>query len=337
MRVLYVGDLQAASTALHRMKGLEALGLTIIPFDTYRYQAAGSRIARSLRHRLSLGANVSGLNRDLLIRAAAEKQLDWVWIDKGVWVRGETLSSLTGSGPRLLHFAGDPMILFHRTRHFVESIPLYDLHITTKGYEVERYRALGAKQVKVLLHGYDADFYRPRKLRRDELARYASDIAFVGHYEQHYHHRIAAAAETGADVAVWGRWQRAALRHPQLRHLVRGSGVWGEDYVTVLNATKIGLGLLTRYAPDSSTTRSLEIPACGTFLLAERSEEHAELFKEGREAEFFAGDGEMREKIDWYLKHDADRERIAAAGRERCLRSGYSYLERMRSAVAMMK
>jgi spore maturation protein CgeB len=116
--------------------------------------------------------------------------------------------------------------------------------------------------------------------------------------------------------------------------LVRGPGVWDEDYVRALNGAKIGLGLLTRLAPDESTTRTLEIPACGTMLLAERSGEHQELFEEGREAEFFSTDEEMNEKILWYLSHDRQRDQIAAAGRERVVRSGYTHLERMRSVVA---
>jgi spore maturation protein CgeB len=110
--------------------------------------------------------------------------------------------------------------------------------------------------------------------------------------------------------------------------------VWDEDYVRVLNGAKIGLGLLTHLAPDESTTRTFEIPACGTMLLAERSREHSELFEEGKEAEFFTSDGEMQEKIRWYLSHERERNQIAAAGREKVVKSGCSYLERMRSAVA---
>jgi len=333
MRVLYVGDLQVGSTALHRMKALADLGLAVSPFDTYPYHVAGSRIARSLRHRLAIGANVSRLNRRLLT-AAAHRELDWVWIDKGVWVYPGTIRTLATRE----HFAGDSMILDNRSRHFIRSIPLYDLLITTKRSEQDLYRNLGGAHVEVMLHGYDANLFRPLEAWSGHLAPFRSDVCFVGRCEPHYRRRIAAAAETGASVAVWGDWKRGTVWTPSLRRLVRGPGVWEEDYVRALNSTKIGLGLLKKgKGPDSSTTRSFEIPACGTFLLAERSSEHLQLFEEGKEAEFFDSDGEMREKIDWYLDHEAEREQIAAAGRARCIRSGYSYLERMRSAVAMMR
>jgi len=41
----------------------------------------------------------------------------------------------------------------------------------------------------------------------------------------------------------------------------------------------------------------VEIPACGSLLLAERTPEHLELFEEGREAEFYGTEQEMLEKI----------------------------------------
>jgi spore maturation protein CgeB len=336
-RVLYVGQFDhPGSTALHRMLALEQLGLSVTSFDTNSYQSMSRfRIVRSGHHRLALGAPISGLNRDLGL-VAGSHEFDWVWIDKGVWVTPETLASLAASGSRLIHYAGDPMILFHRTRHFVASIPFYDVLITTKSYEMELYRSLGARRLVLQLHGYDAELFRPLDVPPRDLARFASDVCFVGHCEPDYRRRVSAAAETGADVAIWGKWQRAAMGRPQLRKLVRGSGVWGEDYVKALNATKIGLGLLTKYAPDGSTTRSFEIPACGTLFLAERSPEHLELFEEGKEAEFFDTDGEMKEKISWYLEHEEERRRIAAAGRAKSVQAGYSYLERMRSALDMI-
>jgi hypothetical protein len=334
-RVLYVGSLQSGSTALHRMVALQQLNLTVTPFDIYPYLIEGSKLARSMHHRFAWGLAISRLNQALQT-AAGDLDVDLVWIDKGTWVHRETLRILAGPERRLVHFAGDSMILLNRSRHFVASIPSYDILITTKSFEVDSYRSLGARQVVFLFHGYDASLYRPINVASDDLPRFASDVCFVGRCEPHYRQRISAVADTGADVAVWGDWHRATIGRPKLRRLVRGSGAWGEDYVKALNATKIGLGLLTKYVPEKSTTRSFEIPACGTFLLAERSTEHLKLFEEGREAEFFGTDGEMKEKLAWYLEHDDERQRIGAAGRAKCLRAGYSYLERMRSAIAMI-
>ena len=64
-------------------------------------------------------------------------------------------------------------------------------------------------------------------------------------------------------------------------------------------------------------------------MLGERTAEHMAHFKDGAEAVFFEGVDEMIAKVRYYLAHEEERHRIALAGRERCVRSGYSYDERM--------
>jgi len=331
MKMLYIGPLNEGGTCLDRMRALQDLGVEIVPFDILRFDSP-LRIVNSLAHRLGAGPPVWGLNRSLAERAAAlDAGLDVAYVDKGVWIGSETLRAIRrATGAVLVHFTPDPALLFHSTRHFLRSLPLYDLCVTTKPWEVELYRRHGARRVYLTHQAFERARFAPGPA--DPLL--ASDVLFVGHYEPAYAAPVRVAVETGARVKVWGRgWPRYARLHRWAGRAVQGDGIWRDDYARAIRSAAIGLGLLSKCVPETSTTRSFEIPACGTFLLGERTDEHSGFFSEGSEAEFFGSKDELRRKITYYLERPDERRRVAAAGRERALRSGYSNHDRMRDVV----
>lgn len=327
-RILYIGG--SETNGLEKRQALRDLGASLESFDLQPYMQEGSRLLLSLAHRANIGPAVDRLNRDLLLFAAGLRDIDHVWIDKGKWIRPETLESLRdGLDATLAHFANDAMILHNRSRHFLRSIPLYDAHFTTKSFEVDLYRSAGARHVQVVPNAVDGNRFQPAS--PEEASPFESDVVFIGRCEPHYARCLRAIAGTGVRLRIWGpRWPRYARLHPWARRHVEGNGVWGDDYPRALSAGKISIGLLSKRFPETVTTRSIEIPACGTFLLAERTREHAELFQEGKEAEFFGSKKELVEKIRYYLEHPAEREEIASAGRRRFVESGYSNRERFR-------
>ena len=74
----------------------------------------------------------------------------------------------------------------------------------------------------------------------------------------------------------------------------------------------------------------------GVFMLAERTDDHLSLFKEGLEAEFFGSDDELQDKIRYYLSHDKSREKIAAAGRKRALLGKYHSRDQLAKVLDRM-
>ncbi len=153
---------------------------------------------------------------------------------------------------------------------------------------------------------------------------------FIGTAEKERAHSVAFLAEKGIRVKVWGnewtRWQKK-LRG---KFAVAGPSQYGEQYTKIICSFDINLGFLRKINRDQQTSRSIEIPACGAFMLAERTKEHLELFEEGKEAEFFSSNEELLDKVRFYLVHPQQRKRIAAAGRQRCLESGYSNQDRLK-------
>jgi spore maturation protein CgeB len=174
-------------------------------------------------------------------------------------------------------------------------------------------------------------------LSEEERKKWGADVGFVGTFEEDRAEKMLFLAENGIKVRIWGNgWKRWIGKHPNL--LVEGRPVYGLDYIKVLNATKINLCFLRKANRDLQTDRTMEIPACGAFMLAERTEEHLRLFEEGKEAEFFDVDNpkELLEKVKYYLTHEEERKKIAKAGRERCLKSGYSHHDRLKYMMEVL-
>lgn len=76
----------------------------------------------------------------------------------------------------------------------------------------------------------------------------------------------------------------------------------------------------------------MDIPACGTLLLAEHNEGLAENFRIGVEAESFLDGEEMVDKISYYDKNWIKAARMARKGHERVLHLP-SYADRARVIV----
>src|SRR5207244_8608499 len=166
----------------------------------------------------------------------------------------------------------------------------------------------------------------------EEAQRLRGDLAFIGTFRPERADFLAeiVARLRDAAVNVWGGgWEktgRAVYWHRRrrwaaLRRRVRGGALWCENMGKAIQANKIALGLLYHVNRDRHTSRSFEIPACGGFMLAERTAEHQEYFEEDHEAVYFGSIEEIFDKIRYYMAHETERLGIAKAGYERCLRS----------------
>jgi hypothetical protein len=222
-----------------------------------------------------------------------------------------------------------------KSRHYTSSIPLYDIIFTPRDINIPEYLAQGANFVAKFWKGYDPDNLYPEQLSEAEKKFYGADAVFAGHWEPSRTEPFLALAKTIPRLKIWGQgWRRCSGIFPsgvlQYRKALK------EEYRKVLCGAKIGIQFLTRWARDTQTSRSFEIPACGTMLLAERSEDHLASFMEDKEAVFFTSTEELVEKARFYLKHDSLRKKIAQAGYERCQRSGYTNSSRIRYMIRQL-
>lgn len=102
----------------------------------------------------------------------------------------------------------------------------------------------------------------------------------------------------------------------------------------IYNQAKIGIDCsqieLKRYVSD----RPFHIMASGTFCLCKHYPDAEKDFIDGQHLRFFDTYEEMKTLIDYYLKHDAERNKIAAAGNLNVRdRFGFKNLERVINTI----
>jgi len=261
--------------------------------------------------------------------------LDGLWVDKGLTIFRRTLAAVKSQQPacRLVSYSPDDMLnLRNQSRYYIGGLPLYDLHVTTKSYNVAELKVLGAIDVFFVGNAYDPHTHRPLELTADEKTQWGSDVGFIGGFEWERYQMMLALAAAGIRVVIRGPgWESYSKANSNL--IIKPGYVYADDYARAICGSKINLCFLRKDNRDLQTQRSAEIPACGGFMLAERTNEHLGLFEEGKEAEFFSDMEELISKVRYYLDHEQERAQIAARGRERCLRSGYSNHDRLRAVL----
>jgi len=257
---------------------------------------------------------------------------DIVWVEKGLTIRPGTLLQIrrsTGSALMVSFSPDDMMNPNNQTRYWRACIPLYDVHVTTKTHNLAELKSAGARRVEFMPKAFDPHTHRPIQLTDADKLEYGAEVGFAGSFEHERADSIAFLGRNDVAVRVWGAfWDRHRRQLPR-NIRIEGRELFCDEYAKAICSTRINLGFLRKANRDKQTARSIEIPACAGFMLAERSDEHLGLFKENIEAEFFADDNELLAKIRYYLQHDDQRRRIADAGYRRCLESGYSNRNRL--------
>jgi hypothetical protein len=332
MRILFVAETVPGSRSLQRLDALRRLGHAVHLVATtpagHSCEQAPS-LAYRLSYRLRLPFDLAGINATL--REVDAASFDLALFDNAKTVRRGTLQSLKARNPALtlVWFSEDDMLNpRHRTRSLGAALPLFDLCVTTKSFNAapEELPRLGAKRVLFVDNAYDPLLHSPVEVDAETQARFGADIGFVGTFEAPRAASLLALARAGLRCRVWGNgWGGMVGAHPCL--VAENRPVYDMDYSRVLCSTKINLCFLRHFNRDRQTTRSIEIPACGAFMVHEQSEEMMALLRADAEAAYFADNEGLVGQCRRWLADDAGRAAAAAAGLRRVRDLGLSHGE----------
>lgn len=288
-----------------------------------------------IQNKLSFGPVITRINKGL-VREVLETNPDLVFVYRGTHVRPDTLSAVKKTGAIVFGYSNDdpfgknyPFYVWH---NFKRSIFGYDHIFVYREKNVADYRALGYENVSLLRSYYikERNFPIPNLVQN----AYTADSTFIGHYEDDGREEyVKAIIDAGIDFQLHGpEWGRSKY-YELFKKKFGAIESLRDDYNLALNSAKIALVFLSRLNSDTYTRRCFEIPAAGTFMLAEYSNDLANMFEENKEAAYFRSKEELVQKIKFYLEHEDLREKIAKAGLERLLKDGHEVVDRAREII----
>lgn len=315
------------------------MGLDFTVIDTAppgrTYEDRPSLAAR-IRYRLRRPADETGANKALL---AAAGSADVLWIENASTIKPSTLKAARNlpNRPRLIWYSEDDMMRPRNGSVWLDRAwPLFDLCVTTKSFNArpEELPAKGARHVLFVNNSYDPHIHKRVSVDAKTQSRLGADVSFVGTFEKPRADSLLYLARNGIDVRVWGNgWGRLSNIHPRLR--VEDRPVYDDEYAQVVSASGINLAFLRRANRDVQTTRSIELPACGAFMLHEFSDEIAGLLTPEREAVYFRDDDELLAACRRWGRAPSERLAISGAGHDRILAAGLRHQDVLERALAI--
>jgi glycosyltransferase involved in cell wall biosynthesis len=328
MKILLAGHFFPGSPEAYYARAFSQLGAKVRRFDFgFPWDAAHLLLEPFFNH--------------ACLKAYREFAPDLVLVCTGSNIRPETISRMKREGRAQLFcllqdnpfisLASDPA-RFYAT----QAIPYYDCCFSWSAILLKELYTRGAVRASALAFGYDPFIHRPLPLPEKGAGAYEAGIVFSGEWEPQKERWLSALE--GLPLRIWGpaTWGRRAGNR-ELRNAWQKRQALDDESALVNSHAKVSVNVLRSGHKDAHNLRTFEVPACGGFLLAERTQEAVSFFAEDKEAVYFSSPEELREKAEYYLAHDEQRRAIAEAGYRRCKASPYSYLDRAQSVLEMFQ
>ncbi len=338
MKILVVGDWHSELHEEPLYKSLASQGHDVLRFSWHQYflPKAHLRFIKNtflrVQNKYRIGPSVDKINKDL-IHFVEENDPDVVFFYRGSHIYPKTLEKIkiTRNEIILIGYNNDdpfsPLYPWWVWRHFKGSLRLLDLVLSYRLSNIDEYYANGARSVKLFRSWYLPEINKPVDLNTEDNNRYSCDVTFIGHFENDGREEyLEEVLKNDFSLNLFGPgydWDPVIKKLKLLKTKIPVKLLWGKEYNKGLCGSKIALCFLSKLNRDTYTRRCFEIPASGTMMLSEYSDDLANLFEEGKEIVFFKDKEEMINKIKFYLAHDHQRISIANAGLQRVRKDGH--------------
>ncbi|PMB45142.1 hypothetical protein CEN40_12755 [Fischerella thermalis CCMEE 5205] len=243
-------------------------------------------------------------------------QPDLTFVASPRLVHPDTILAFQQYGLAVVFYTDNPVDTHHtHTNSWVQrGFPLWDAAFIWSQKLVERLKENGVK--RALFHPFcsDVEYHFPKR-----QAHPIYDVAFIGNWDASRKREQYLKAIADYRLGLWGsNYWNTHCQEPVLKGLCQGMCSY-EQIPDILGSAKMGLNILRPQNEEGHNIRTYEIPATGTLMLSERSQELLSLFIEDQEAVYFSSPNELRQKVEYLLQNPDLIKAVAEAGYQKAL------------------
>ncbi len=272
---------------------------------------------------------------DEILKIAKEFKPELFLVLLGENISAKTVESIKGLGAVTANWLLDSIILPHRLEFMRASAPAYDHIFLIDSPDVLDKIDFKAAHVDSIPLGCDPEVHNKIELSKSEIAKYGSDIAFVGSVSPERQKVLDELSDF--DIKIWGRWQAES---DKLKGRYMARDIYGPDTTKIYNASKIVIDIHGRFgSPDgifNVTPRVFEVPASGTLLMTNDIPQVHSLYKTPDEMVVYSDVAGLRERITYFLAHEPERRSIAERGYKRAHRD-HTYARRLTRLIEIVR
>ena len=137
---------------------------------------------------------------------------------------------------------------------------------------------------------------------------------------------------TNYDFKLWGSPPAVWLNVPELNQIIMNQIVFNDEKSKAFIAAKVVLNNIHPAVIDGVNKRLFEICGIGGFQITSQRDAVEELFEVGKEIVTYNNLEDLKQKLDYYISHDEEREKIRDAGYKRALKE-HTYEHRLKSIL----
>lgn len=319
-------------------------------FKNYPYEKTQNRFLDKLQsiyyrfqNKYKFGPSFECLNKNLY-KNCVETKPDLLFILRGTHVKPSTIKKVKSLGVTVFGYNNDDPFSekypAYFWRFFIKSIPHYNHVFYYRPKNKADFEKIGKSEASLLRSYYieEENFSYANQGMPLPHQNFNADVSFIGHFEDDGRDDVFRyLLENNVPLQIYGPLWKNSKHYSYFKEKLGRdiSSVYGSEYNIALNSAKISIVVLSKLNNDTYTRRCFEIPATGSLMLSEKTEDLLSLFKENEEAVYFETKEELLSKVQFLLKNEQLRKKIAKAGYFRVLKDGHEVEDRAKEVLSM--